>query len=142
MKVCSTCKLPKENFYPNANRSDGLQTYCVDCAKERSKRRYKEFSLEKKSEIKKRAEEKRIRNKQFLWDYLKEHPCIDCGKDDPIVLDCDHLRDKKQSLSVMVNNASSIEIIKEELSKCEVRCANCHRRKTAKDFGWYKNIVQ
>jgi hypothetical protein len=28
--------------------------------------------------------------------------------------------------------------VKNEIEKCDVRCANCHRRKTAKDFNWYK----
>jgi hypothetical protein len=29
--------------------------------------------------------------------------------------------------------------ILEELQKCDVRCANCHRRKTARDFKWFKS---
>src|SRR5579885_2378083 len=140
MKICSTCKLPKDNFYPNANKADGLQTYCIDCAKERSKNRYKELSSDKKLEIKLLAEQKRKRNKQFIWDYLKVHPCIDCGESDPIVLDFDHLNDKTLAVSTLANNAVSIEKIEAEINKCVVRCANCHRRKTAKDFDWYKHI--
>ena len=142
MKICSTCKLPKEKFYPNARKADGLQTYCVDCAKERSKKRYKNFSAEQKQSIKELAKQKVIRNKQFVWDYLKQHPCIDCGESDPIVLEFDHLKDKKIAVANLAGQCVGIDKITEEIDKCEVRCANCHRRKTAKDFEWYKNIVK
>lgn len=141
MKICSTCKLLKDNFYKNKYRADGLQTYCIDCSKEHSKKCYKNFSEEKRQEIKKLAADKRIRNRQFLWDFLKVNPCVDCGEADPIVLEFDHIRDKSKDVSDLVAQAVGIKRIKEELDKCEVRCANCHRRKTAKQFGWYKDIV-
>lgn len=142
MKICSTCKLLKDNFYKNKRRADGLQTYCIDCSKEHSKKCYKNFSEDKKQEIKKLATNKRIRNTQFLWDFLKRNPCIDCGEADPIVLDLDHIRDKVINVSDLVQQAGSIERIQEEINKCEVRCANCHRRKTSKQFDWYKSIIQ
>lgn len=141
MKVCSICKLPQDLFYKNKSRPDGLQSYCVGCSKDRSKERYKNFSTDQKDDIKKLAEEKRTRNKQFVWDYLKEHPCIDCGESDPIVLEFDHQSNKIDSICVMANSAVGLEKIQLEIDKCKVRCANCHRKKTAKDFGWYKNIV-
>lgn len=142
MKICSTCKLSKEKFYPNARKTDGLQTYCVDCAKERSKKRYKSFSVEQKQKMQDGARQKVLRNKQFIWDYLKENPCVDCGETDPIVLEFDHQVNKVDCISTLSGQGIGLEKIAEEIGKCEVRCANCHRRKTAKDFEWYKNIVK
>ena len=140
MKICSACKLLRDDFYPNVNRADGLQTYCILCSKERSKQRYKKFSKEQKREMKDRAHQKTIINKQFLWDFLKEHPCVDCGEANPIVLDFDHLRDKDNCLSILAGQGLGLERIKKEIEKCEVRCANCHRIKTAIQFNWYKDI--
>jgi hypothetical protein len=34
----------------------------------------------------------------------------------------------------------SWDIIQEEINKCEVVCANCHKRRSAKRMGnWYKD---
>jgi hypothetical protein len=38
--------------------------------------------------------------------------------------------DKEGNISHAVNNAWSLERLTSEMSKCEVRCANCHRIKT------------
>lgn len=54
--------------------------------------------------------------------------CIDCGyKDNPIALQLDHVRGHKtKSVSKMVSECTSLPKIKDEIRKCEVRCANCH----------------
>lgn len=67
------------------------------------------------------------RNKGFVSEYLKSHPCVDCGNPNIIVLDFDHIRGKERNVSDMVRGSMSIENIKKEIEKCEVRCANCHR---------------
>jgi 5-methylcytosine-specific restriction endonuclease McrA len=69
------------------------------------------------------------------------HPCVDCGEADRVVLEFDHLRDKKNCISVMVWAGNSTKTLKEEIEKCEVRCANCHKRKTTKDQGYYRNLL-
>lgn len=86
--------------------------------------------------------EQRRKAAQFVWDFLLEHPCIDCGEKDPIVLEFDHIGDKYKTISKMISNSSSLNSIKKEMEKCEVRCANCHRRKTATQLGWYSKIIK
>jgi hypothetical protein len=61
------------------------------------------------------------------------HPCVDCGEADPIVLEFDHVRDTKvNGISDLVYRNANLAVIQAEIDKCEVRCANCHRRVTVK----------
>lgn len=81
-----------------------------------------------------------VRVKQIrIIEYLRNHPCVDCGEKDIVVLQFDHIRGKKKYLlSTIVSGGHSWETVSKEISKCEVRCANCHIRKTAKDFKYYR----
>ncbi len=77
-----------------------------------------------------------------VYDYLRTHPCIDCGETDPVVLEFDHKANelKVESVCILVAHNFSWALIETEIKKCEVRCANCHRRKTATQFG-YKRFL-
>ena len=37
----------------------------------------------------------------------------------------------------MIGCGQSKEAILEEIAKCDLICANCHRIRTAKQLGWY-----
>lgn len=76
-----------------------------------------------------------------ILETLSKSPCVDCGETDPVVLDFDHIRGKKSAnVCEMVRRGHSVDSIRSEIDKCEVRCANCHRRATAARAGnWYKS---
>lgn len=81
----------------------------------------------------------RNRNRRQLVEYLLEHPCVDCGEADPVVLDFDHMRDKRCNVSLLTHSTATWTRILEEISKCEVRCANCHRRRTAERANTFRH---
>jgi hypothetical protein len=68
--------------------------------------------------------------KKKLIEIKQLSGCVDCGITNHIVLDFDHLRDKKYNISRMIHDGFSWAAIKKEIAKCEVVCANCHRVRT------------
>ena len=139
--VCNKCDEQKENeeFCRRKDRG-GFIPYCLECKREYDRKYWEKNKGRIRVRKIKLAREKRIRNLQYVWDYLLEHPCKDCGEKDPIVLDFDHINNKSANISDLVRLGYSLRKIKAEIKKCVVRCSNCHRRKTANDFGWYKFI--
>jgi predicted transcriptional regulator len=81
------------------------------------------------------------RNKLFAYDYLVNTGCIDCGSKDLVVLDFDHVRDKRANIAKLSHCGYSLATVAAEVAKCEVRCANCHRRKTSERGGHYRSLV-
>jgi hypothetical protein len=143
-KYCSTCKDDKniKEFNKNKSKADGLNSICRECSNKNSIKYYEENAVKMKQQIHGKRRERVLKNKQKLFEYYLNHPCVDCGESDPIVLELDHVRGKKNMMiSQLVSFGYSWDAVEKEIKKCDVRCANCHRRKTAKDFNWYKNII-
>ena len=85
---------------------------------------------------------RRLRNIQIAFDHLLANPCVDCGETNPIVLEFDHVRGEKiTDVSSMLRKAFSPKKIVDEIAKCEVRCANCHRKVTAQRGEWYMHAM-
>ncbi|MDD5147313.1 MAG: hypothetical protein PHV63_02045 [Candidatus Daviesbacteria bacterium] len=75
-----------------------------------------------------------IEERKIWLNEIKNKPCADCGKIyPPWVMDFDH-RDgelKVGSISFLaIHNTSNFEKIKNEMEKCDLVCANCHRQRT------------
>lgn len=101
-----------------------------------AKRRYYEANKDKvKAKARAHTIEMRKKVRAWLMEYLRENHCVDCGETNPVVLEFDHLRDKKFNIGAANSLGKTLHAVQEEVAKCEVRCANCHRRKTYRDAG-------
>lgn len=133
-KKCSKCKvkLPLKEF--NWKIKDvKLAVHCKNCSRKYIRQHYKD----NRQYYVQKARLRNLRVKKvaykYVYDYLKKNPCVDCGEKDILVLEFDHKKKTRKdgAVSRIISNTGSISKLKNEISKCEVRCANCHRRKTS-----------
>jgi transposase-like protein len=131
LRRCSRCRyeLPVECF----NRlADGLQWWCRSCFATYFRARGDLHRDQSKAAKKARVRRLRV----HVLDYLRDHPCVDCGKDDPVVLEFDHVADKTAAVAALVSAGAPRSAIDAEMACCEVVCANCHKRRTARRARW------
>ena len=73
---------------------------------------------------------KRQSNGKKFIDTFKDSPCMDCNqKFPPYVMDFDHVRGEK-SANVGEMGTHALEMIIEEIAKCDLVCSSCHRIRT------------
>lgn len=139
MKTCRKCSrdLDDSCFYAHSRR--GYQSDCKECRSKYNAEWYEKNSTAVKARSRASGPDLRKKRRQFVWDYLLAHPCVDCSEADPVVLEFDHVRGKK-SFGLAYANNHSMEALLAEIAKCEIRCANCHRRRTAESRGWYRHV--
>lgn len=135
MKTCPKChlNLSLDNFPKSKSKKSGVYSYCKKCCVIRQQ----EYRLKYKTHIRKYTLQKKKETRDKVWLYFKAHPCTDCGETNPIVLQFDHQKDKEIEVSILICKARPWKRILKEISKCEVVCANCHLKRTAKKFKWY-----
>lgn len=74
---------------------------------------------------------------------LNSNGCVYCNEKDPIVLEFDHKDPSIKLFNIGESYYKSKTNILEEIAKCDIVCSNCHRRRTAKQYNYfrYKNEV-
>ena len=110
-KICSKChrELPLENFHKNGFDKNGNQKYrgyCKDCANKIERERYQ-------------------KKKKFIES--QKHKCAKCGEDRVYILDFHHIDKNKKDFTIGKIKKGNLDLIQEEIDKCIVLCANCHR---------------
>ncbi len=139
MKLCSKCNKLQDVicFGKRASSKDGLKSQCKSCDQLYSQNMNRE-KRNKRQSISRKQRIKELQLKMLI--FLSDKKCAHCPENDPIVMEFDHLDAslKEISISEAIVRCFSWERIQAEIDKCQILCANCHRRKTAKDFGFYK----
>lgn len=126
LRVCSRCSEGKP-LTEYSKKRKGYQSYCKGCARELSKDYYQNNQEHHKAKVGENRRRRKDLIREWVGNYLATHPCVDCGSTDIRVLEFDHVRDDKSfSISTALREAYSVDKVADEVSKCDVRCANCH----------------
>lgn len=141
LRVCARCRVAKPlTEFPFKNPATGSRvSYCVPCRREYSQEHYRNNVAAYVAKAKRKAAIDRPVNRAYVLAFLSTHPCVDCGEPDPLVLEFDH-RDPamKRSEVGRLIHSSTLNKVREEIERCDVRCGNCHRIRTARQFGSYR----
>lgn len=143
--TCTRCEqtLPTSEF-PLRRTTGKPQSWCKKCKNAYDREAYRSGTgqgNDRRKKIAERSTEAKKRARAWVLEYLRSHPCVDCGESDIVVLEFDHLRDKKHNIARLIAGGSLVTL-EEEVMKCEVRCCNCHRRITSRRNGsWRCNIL-
>lgn len=133
---CGALKRITDFAYRDKSRGS-RRTNCRSCSSRYSRDYYLRASGQRKLPTHQRNQRKRCFNE--VVEYLRNHPCVECGETNPVLLDFDH-RDQATKVAdvAWLLARGSIGDLRAEVAKCDVRCANCHRRRTARQLGWTK----
>jgi hypothetical protein len=112
---------------------------CANCHRRRTATRIQSWRVAPEWRLSQSTRPLRARNLLFLLEYLQSEPCVDCGEADPVVLDFDHVGEKRCGVVRLAGRECSLSALEREIAQCEVRCANCHRRRTIIDQKHFRN---
>lgn len=139
MLLCCICHQwkPEADFPLRSKKTGKRQSHCRKC---HAKYRRQHYLDNRAGYIRREADRiksNRIANRTHLRQYLLDHPCVDCGETDPVLLEFDHLDPSTKSFDVGFALARKPwHLVLEEIAKCVVRCVACHRKRTAMQFNW------
>jgi hypothetical protein len=142
LRKCGRCgELKPINAFAWRRKQKGQRdNMCAPC---RSAYGREHYLANRQKYIDAEARRKRARAEartRYLIEYFNTHPCVDCGETDPVVLEFDHLRDKRFEITSQFASRNWQEIL-DEIAKCDVVCANCHRRRTARRAGHLRAVL-
>jgi hypothetical protein len=141
MLICIKCKQPKwSDEFPVKNElTQERYKTCTECFVLKHGD-LNLFFANKKQNKKKSRKSRKNKCQDFVKELLQKSSCKDCGIADWEVLEFDHRipAEKYKSITTILKYGS-ISLLKPEIEKCDIVCANCHRKRTIKQFNHWRN---
>lgn len=116
------------------------QLRCANCHFIKTKLKVKNIENDKKSTNFSRKYRENAKN--YVNDIkINSNGCSNCNWFDINnlqVLHFDHIEEKtkQHNISRLVSTGRSLKLIEKEISKCRLLCANCHRKRTLRQFNY------
>lgn len=140
LKTCTKCKCDKdiENFYRSSSSKDGRNSWCKECVLVSVKNNNSKLGRTHHRRINHYAEQ--MRN---IANLIKtKYGCVFCRENDACCLDFHHPHDDKlDGVSFLATKKQKRKFI-EEINKCVVVCASCHRKLHANHIQLDMNIYK
>jgi hypothetical protein len=141
-KRCARCGETRDlaEFNRNSARRDGFQAFCQRCMQAYQAAHYEKNQKRHIARVRQDNVRRKAAVAAELETFLRAHPCVGCGTTDIRVLEFDHRPEelKSANVSAMVGMGLPWDRILQEIAKCDVRCANCHRIKTITRGGHFR----
>ena len=117
-RKCYSCSIEKElvEFKKKKGRSLGYDSICKECHN-RQRIEYKEKQFRERF--------------LYVYEYKRSHPCQRCGEAEPYLLDFHHRNPAEKEWNIcemMKMHSVTLDDVIREIEKCDVLCANDHRR--------------
>lgn len=131
LRKCSGCG---DDYDDYGQRS----SLCKSCRRKYDREYHAKRSPEKKLRKQRLQKDREVKNLRAIRKIKADAGCMDCGENDPIVLEFDHRNrsEKEFTIGSMTQSGLGLSKILPEIDKCDVVCANCHKRRTAKQMKW------
>ena len=136
-KTCATCGLskPLSQFWKDKQMRDGYKKHCGLCCQKKRGRRIKPSHLRKRETINGVSPDgvTLVDKKRFVRESKEGKCCQSCGcLSHPSAMDWHHKNPETKSFTLTTirrfkTNEITLQDIKDEIQKCILLCANCHR---------------
>jgi hypothetical protein len=90
-KRCARCRLDLSVAAFRKRKNGRCYAYCGPCQVEYLHEHYVKNAQVYKKRRRESGRRYFLRDRAYVIDYLRSHPCVDCGESDPVVLEFDHV---------------------------------------------------